>query len=265
MNATDNAGAPVAMCAEHPGRAAVGTCERCGGFFCDACAGRLQDGKKFCKSCDARQSYIAWEDLSLPIWRRYLETVRASLVELPKLAAELPTTGGFAAPLSYALLPTALGALIGSALGALFIGTMMRAPFMASGQTDSHVWSIATGGVFVAYLLSSLLGFALYVGVWAGVLTGSAQLFGAGRLRYEGMFRIVCYASGLNLLSIIPMVGAVLVFVYHLIVVVSCIAAQGRVSGLTGLAIVGVPAFGFALFCCGGYVFFLMSVLGHGH
>ncbi len=258
MSTTDNAATGVPMCAEHPTRAAVGTCERCGAFFCGACAS--PGGLSFCKNCEARRRYVAWEDMSLGRGQRFFDTVRSSITELPRFASELPLQGGFRAPLTFALLPNLLASVIVAAIGVLFIGAMMHAPLFATSKQGDAVSLIGAVAVFVTYFATALGSVLAYLTVWAGVLTGSARVFGAEGLRYESMFRILCYASGLNGLYVVPVIGT-LVLVYHVVVTVFVISAQGRVSALTALAIIGVPAVLLGTCCCGSYLLFFFTML----
>lgn len=255
MSAEDNgpegsAAAPSALCAYHPERPAVGTCERCGSFYCRSCAGLREGARGFCRRCDEGRAYVPWEDPALGFATRYLRTLRSSITELPKFAAELPMRGGYGRPLWYALFPTLVATLLGAAALALFAGAMIAGFGAANSQSPGM--EMVGGLLFAFYSVLGVGGYLAYLALWPAVLLGTARLVGNQRLQYEGLFRILCYGSGFNFLYFVPVVG-LLVAVYHAVLSVTCIAAQGRVSTLKALGIFGIPALAFGGCCCGSY------------
>ena len=250
--------AQQALCAEHPDQAAVGTCARCGNFYCNACAGRRDGPRGFCRRCHAEQAYVAWEDRSLSLWQRYYRTVRSSLVEMPKFAAELPAEGGVASPLSFALLGTGASVLIATSLLSVFAGLMVGS-FSPPGEQALPAGAMIAI-VFVAYGAMGIGGHLAYVALWPAILLGTARMLGNRELRYEGLFRVLCYACGLNCFYFVPLLGMAVVG-YHIVLSAMGIAAQGRTSVGMGFAIYGLPALVFGGCCCGGYVAMIMLTM----
>jgi hypothetical protein len=150
---------------------------------------------------------------------------------------------------------------IGSGVASVFMGAIFQSfadptTPATSGFTPAFVGAAA----FILYFASGVLSYLVYIAFWPLVLLGSASLFGASRLRYEGLFRILCYGSGFNFLYFFPVLG-LLVAIYHVVVAVMCIGSHGRVSTLTALAIYGLPALGFLGCCCGGYLLLMMATM----
>jgi hypothetical protein len=253
--------APRSLCAEHPERAAVGTCERCGNFYCSDCAGRVDGGQGFCHRCHGARAYIAWEDASLGLWQRYFRTVKSSLFELPRFAAELPARGDVGLPLSFALLPTAASVVIGAGAMSAFLGFMVGSLAPASGAgSDAPPAGVIGAFAFLMYGATGIGGYLAYLGLWPAVLVGTARMFGNRELQYRGLFRILCYASGFNFLYFVPLLGMA-VGAYHFVVASMCIAAQGKASVPAGFGIFGLPAFLLGGCCCGGYFGMVMLAL----
>ena len=259
MEGTETPGS-TELCAIHPDRVAVGTCDRCGNFYCGDCRG--PDGA-LCINCNQVRSYIPWEDDSLGLWDRYWFTIKRSIVEYQLFARELPVEGGLGRPLMYAMIPSMLSSLIialaAAGMADMFIVPSMGADTGALGQNPIIVLAIA----FMFYFVGGAVGYVVYTFGWALVLFISSRLFGAPKLTYEGLFRILCYSSGLNLLSFVPLVG-MLVFLYHAVITTLCVVVKADVGTGRGLAVVLAPLGGFIVFCCGGYVLVLAATLGMG-
>lgn len=58
---------PVARCAQHPGQAATGTCDRCGSYFCGQCYREI-GGKRFCSACLQRSGVDYLADFKKRVW-----------------------------------------------------------------------------------------------------------------------------------------------------------------------------------------------------
>ena len=243
-------------CARHPERVAVGTCGRCGNYYCDACTGR----RGYCAACYASAAYIAWEDGSLGWWERYYQTVRSSVLQLPRFADELPSEGGVWRALWFALLPTSITALLGAFFMAAF--TSWLGANVADPGDGKPLPTLMIGGItFIVSIASTLFAFLAYLAAWPALLLGVARLFGVRQLSYRGAFRCLCYASGLNWMFVIPLVGLA-AGIYHFVVAAVCIGAVSRSSTLMGFAIYGLPTFLCGLGSCGAYVAFLMAAAG---
>jgi hypothetical protein len=260
------------LCADHPQRAAIGTCARCGNFYCGECAGRVDGGMGFCHRCHGARAYVAWEDASLGLWQRYFRTVKSSLVELPRFAAELPARGDIGLPLSFALLPTVASVVVGVptvasvVIGAggmsAFLAFMMHnltPPNAAQGMPAGMMGAVA----FLIYGGMGLGGYVAYLALWPAVLLAAARLFGNRELSYRGLFRILCYASGFNCLYFVPLLGMA-VAVYHYVVASMCIASQGKTSVPAGFGLYGLPAVALGGCCCGSYAGLMFLAMRSG-
>jgi len=251
-----------ALCADHPERAAVGTCARCGNFYCGDCAGRVDGGQGFCQRCHGARAYVAWEDASLGIWQRYFRTVKSSLVEMPRFAAELPSRGDIGLPLSFALLPTLASVVVGAGGMSAFLAFMMHnltPPSGSEGPPASMMGAIA----FLMYGGMGLGGYLAYLALWPAMLLATARMFGNRELGYRGLFRILCYASGFNCFYFVPLLGMA-VAAYHFVVASMCISAQGKTSVPAGFGIYGLPAVALGGCCCGSYSGLMLLALRDG-
>ncbi len=265
MSSEHNGSEPVvpvqrSLCAEHPDRAAVGTCARCGNFYCAECAGRIEGGESYCRRCYGSRAYVAWEDASLSLWQRYFQTVKASLVTLPRFAAELPARGDVGLPLSFALVPTLASVVIGAG-GMSALLAFMTHNLTPAGGADGMPAGMIGAFAFLMYGGMGLGGYLAYLGLWPAALVATARMFGNRELRYGGLFRILCYASGLNCLYFVPLLGMA-VAAYHVVIAAMCISAQGKTSVPAAFGIYGLPAVAFGGCCCGSYFGILMLVMG---
>jgi hypothetical protein len=250
------------LCAEHPDRPAVGTCARCGSFYCAECAGRVEGGQGHCRRCYGARAYVAWEDASLSLWQRYFQTVRTSLVELPRFAAELPARGEVGLPLSFALLPTLASVVIGAGGMSVLLVFMTHNLTPAEGA-DGMPAGLIGAFAFLMYGGMGLGGYLAYLAAWPAALVATARVFGNRELRYAGLFRILCYSSGFNCLYFVPLLGFA-VAAYHVVVACMCISAQGKTSVPAAFGIYALPAVLIGGCCCGSYFGLLMLVMGNG-
>lgn len=248
-------------CAQHPERSAVGTCGRCGNYYCDACTGRRDDERGYCTACYAARGYVAWEDGSLGWWQRYHQTVRSSVLQLPRFADELPREGGVARALSFALIPTSITIVLGALFMAAF--TTWLGAKVAVANDGTPVSTLLLGGLtFLMTSASALFGFLAYLVAWPALLLGISRMFGVKQLSYRGAFRCLCYASGLNWMLVIPLIGLAAA-IYHFVVAAVCIGAMSRGSMLMGFAIYGVPTFLCGMGSCGAYMAFIWAAATH--
>ena len=249
-------------CALHPERIAVGTCGRCGNYYCNACSGWREEGEQHCKACGESRSYVAWEDRSLGLWERYYRTIRMSVVALPRFAAELPAQGSLRLALTFAVLPTSVSAMLVAAFMSVLLGFVTSSIRVASIQGPA---ALALGGImFVTYTLMGLFAYVAYLLAWPLLMLLTARLLGRRQLTYRGALRCLCYASGFNWLYCIPLVNMG-VAVYHFVVASFCGGAMSRGSWLTGFAIYGVPTMLCSMGACGTYFALIFTALGTQH
>ena len=113
----------------------------------------------------------------------FLETAKGVLSRPKTFFSTMPVAGGFAAPHLFFLICTGV-----------FILASMGLNLGESGELDPRILIL----VFLAPLLPFVDAALLYL--------IAARLFG-GRGSYEATFRVVCYASAVNLFTWVPLVG----------------------------------------------------------
>ncbi len=137
------------------------------------------------------------------------------------------------------------------AVGLPFVGLgMFRPPSNFGGDPQMETAMRAfSGGAGVGSLLVSLLLYPLFVLAGAGVLHLVAMLFGAARNGYGATVRALCYASGPNLLGIVPCFG-VLASLYTLVLAIFGVSSLQETSMGKAAGIVLLP-FVVLVCCCG--------------
>ena len=174
------------------------------------------------------RGYVAWEDDTIALPLRFLRTIQSSLVALPRFARDLPGDGELSAPLGYAFLSTS--------------PSMMSMAIVWSRNNNSSSLSMP---VLVVGLLGQVFVFSAFLVVWSLALYWSARLFRVQGLSYRALLRIVCYASGLNGILLIPLLPwtEIPMVLYTAAVSVACIAGVARISVWRALGVYGTTAF----------------------
>ncbi|HJL16916.1 MAG TPA: hypothetical protein RMH99_14725 [Sandaracinaceae bacterium LLY-WYZ-13_1] len=201
--AAGGTGGTAARCARHPEVVAVGVCERCGDYVCEACDDARHPG--VCVRCGARfPSGLAWEDPRAGAWPwRGLKSL-GQLLRRPSIAFPGPARNGRA---------FLFVALCGLLVGAMLVGmavVLMRDP-------DSYVrMRVREGGLpVVASFALVLLVPALALMVWTPIQAASFAVGLASAGRRAGVMRLAlracAYGQGLLLVCLVPpFVAAVL-------------------------------------------------------
>jgi hypothetical protein len=226
---------PGARCARHPEVSAIGVCDRCGSFYCDACKGRMEEGRTYCVACGAAISYVAWEDRArLGTMRAFFLTLKRAVLAPQEFPREIPADGGFGAPTGFAAIATT----IGMGFTCLFFGLVLTIVFAAlrSGPEPSPVpaWLIPVLAVF--YWIVGVIGEIVMLYLGAGILRLSSRMFGAPAGSYDGIFRVLAYSAGLNVAMGIPGLStvALVLQVLHAIFGISakCGVSNGRAAAI---------------------------------
>lgn len=188
---------------------------------------------------------MAWEERKrFGTLKAYWLTMKRSLLAPQEFARELPAEGGLGAPTAYATLGTAVGfvpvlvliAGIFAVMFALMPQPPQPPPGAAADMPPGWIWPLI-GLFYWVIAVASSLG---YLFVWSGVLLLSARMFGAPRGTYEGIFRILAYSAGLNVMMGIPVVSAA-IYVYSILHAIFGISQKCGVSNGRAAAIYFVP------------------------
>lgn len=160
--------------------------------------------------------------------KSFLGVVKTVVIKPSDFFQNMPTTGGYAAPVIFLVICLAI-----------------------SGIISAIIWGYL--GAFLYFFIFGLI----FSFIGAAILHFIAQQFFEGKGTYEGMYRVVAYAGVVNLVTWIPVVGIIAFFYWLYLQVVGVekihqiTAGQAVVTVLIALAvyiililIIGVPSFG---------------------
>lgn len=135
---------------------------------------------------------------------RYVDTVRGVLTDSKNFFASMRLQGGLQAPVTFALVGMAIGAL-SSALFSSF-GPGLGSYGLPGG---------GMGGGFIGTLVMSLMLGVLGLFIGAGIFHLMLSLLGAAKQPFEATLRVVAYAGGATaLIGLIPVCGSVIGAIY---------------------------------------------------
>jgi hypothetical protein len=245
-------GTAEGTCATHPTVRAVGTCVRCGTFFCGECMPERERGVRRCNDCQAKLSRLPWDDReSLGLLRAWWQTCMKMIAS----PVETLRTAEPAAPLGSSLLFAVLCALAGYlatiVLYGLGIGGVMLAA-AAKGEGFGKmgvVGGIGIGiGVSVFYLLL-LAGFSmLSVLFWAGLEHFTLGLLGGPRGSYAVSVRAQAMGMGVYVIGFIPLCSLYVFPIWSIVVRIFAMQNLHRTTGGRAVGAVLIPA-GILIFC----------------
>lgn len=139
-----------------------------------------------------------------------LETVRGVLFEPSKTFASMPVTGGYGAPLFFAVLLCSL-----SLLAAMFYQVVLERlnPAEAISPEQQQLLAFIRNGAFVGATIFLIPLFVLLTLFFTSALTHlSLIIVGGARRPFETTFRVIAYASGaVAVLELLPICGPYLI------------------------------------------------------
>src|SRR5215212_3395837 len=135
-------------------------------------------------------------DLSNPI-NSFIDVVRRLVLQPAIFFAELPRRGNFINPLVFALLCYEISAVLGGVLG------------LAGGEPDRGLEAL------VVSKIAAPIGGAIVLLILSGILHLLVRLIvGAGESGFAATFRVASYATVVNLVGWIPIIGSLVALVY---------------------------------------------------
>lgn len=234
-------------------------CPNCGSSL------SLGDDQKFCHSCgvlispDEQQNqtempdeaptisldmkYCPWEDQDeVGFFAGLYRTVRRSLTNPSDFFALLPKQGGYLAPALFALIIQSTAGIISS---------------IWSTALDNSIFNVISASFPNLIALALLIPIGVFIAIVLMSLTLHLSLFilGGANENFEATFRVVCYSSGPDLLTIIPILGSAAAFVWRSVLVIMGLKRVHETSLAKSLLAFVLP-FGF---CCGLLFFVLFS------
>ncbi len=213
-------------------------CPHCGfesgtGTACPLC------GTRFATTADADGSSPqgmppAWEDPQARFPANLLATWLQSLFDPATFFGRLPYGASLARPILYFLIITVLGAFFEFWWDSL--GVVARYPL--AGLYEEALWSETSA--LMGFFLSPFVGMiALFV--WSLVLHLFVLMLAPDRRPFGATLRVVCYAVGPNLFTVVPFIGFLVGAVWGLVLQVVGMREAHRTSTGRGVAIVLLP------------------------
>jgi hypothetical protein len=191
--------------------------------------------------------YCPWEDQdNLGLMDGLLQTLKSSLFTPQEFFSKLPIEGGFVTPLLYALIVQTLGMLVSYAWAFSLDHSLLGATKLSS------FWIILLGVLVPMFVF-------LHVIVSAFVLHISLFLVAAAKREFETTFRVVCYSSGPDLFSAVPVVGGAVALVWHTYLIVIGLREVHGITTARAFAAVVLPL----VLCC-GLILTGIAVIGIG-
>ncbi len=239
------------------------TCPRCGRTL------DREEGQKYCSFCGhdldkpsegasmefhspedppiSQDRYCPWEDQdNLGLMDGLLQTLKSSLFTPQEFFSKLPIEGGFVTPLLYALIVETFGSLVSYAWAFSLDHSLLGATKL------SGFWIIILGVLVPMFVF-------LHVVVSAFVLHISLFLVAAAKRDFEATFRVVCYSSGPDLFSAVPVVGGAVAAVWQIYLITIGLREVHGITTARALTAVFLPL----LVCC-GLILTGISILGIG-
>lgn len=165
-------------------------------------------------------------------WPALVETWKQATLDPKRFFARLSPTGLGEAFL-YGWILSTVGMLIGSLTSVPLLGLF--------GIESDGAWAELVGAPVLA---------ALGIFIQAGLLHLMCMLLGCATRGFDGTFRVVAYAQGPALISIVPGIGGLVSMVWTAVLTIHGIAAMHRTT--TGKATLAVMLPGLVLItCCG--------------
>ena len=198
-------GAPIppfvpsgALCGNHPQTPAIGTCSRCGTFFCYACGSVDPVGAAMCAACAPKSGLaIPWERRhEIGFFPGLIETIKLVMFR-PLEAFSAPSQDlGYGSPILFTIIVQVV---------AMFFASIYQ--LGASALTERGEAIALEAALFGGFLVVSPLIFILFAFIGTGLLHLCLLIVGGVNKDFFATFRVVTYSSAASLLNVVPICG----------------------------------------------------------
>lgn len=201
--------------------------------FCPYCGGKIIPETP--KSCP-------WEERErLGLFTSLTSTLKESLMRPSEFYRKMPVSGGLGSPLIYAMIWGTLGIMFGLIWQILFgsiIEMMVQTPGMRG--------KFGPGYLLVLAILSPIL---VIIGIFigSGILHLCLMIVSGNKKGFEATFRVVSYANGAQILSVIPFCGGFIGAIWMIVIEIIGLKEAHGISGGKAALAVFLPI----IFCCG--------------
>jgi len=179
-----------------------------------------------------------------------LQTIREVVFSPSAAFAAMRRGGGWAEPLGFAVLVGSVFAWVGQGWNLLTRSVMVGALEGTPGLDTQAIAAANVQEVWVALLTPLFL--LAWTFIVAAVFHGMLVLFGGAPYGFETSFRVVCYSWAASVFQLLPICGALIGWVWGIVVVIIGLREAQEVPGGRAAAAVLVPAISCCL--CAGIV-----------
>ncbi|MDX1395502.1 MAG: YIP1 family protein [Gemmatimonadota bacterium] len=176
----------------------------------------------------------AWEDPGASFPRNFLDTWIESVVRPARFFAGVHYEAPAARPILYYLLVSLVGATFSLWWSSIF--TAMRLPGAFAGG-EPWVAASPAASALVTFFATPFLAFIGLI-VWTSLLHMLVAIFAPGRRGYGATMRVVCYASGPHVMSVVPFIGSLVGLVWGLVLLTAGLREAHRMSAGAAIGVV---------------------------
>jgi len=201
--------------------------------FCPYCGERIRPEAP--KSCP-------WEERErLGLLPSLISTLKESLFRPGDFYRKMPVSGGIGSPLFYAIIVGTIGIMFALIWQMLFGGIIEMIA-----QPPGIRREYGPGSLLALSILSPVIVIiALFIG--SGILHLCLVIIGGNRRGFEATFRVVSYAYGSQVLSIIPFCGGLIGAIWMIVIEIIGLREAHGISGGKAAVAVFLPL----IICCG--------------
>jgi hypothetical protein len=176
---------------------------------------------------------LPWEQPGFPFLEGIFETAKLILTKPGEAFSRMSTSGDLGRPIFYAIVFGWIGIVASQIYNIALRGAMMNfMPMMREGGfAMPTAWSV---GMMVLAPIFVLIG----VFVWSAIIHLFLMLAGGPNAGFGATVRVVCYASTVQVLNVIPFCGGLIATVWAVVLQIIGLAAAHRTSqGKSALAV----------------------------
>jgi hypothetical protein len=160
----------------------------------------------------------------------------------------------FGGALIFAMLVALIVGFVDFFWDVLGIGAGLMMSGMEEGYAEGAFWGLMTSPVSIVLRPIFVV---IGVFIWGGILHLFLLMFGAARLGFENTLKVVCYATAPTLLSVVPVCGSQVGWIWGVVITVIGLQVAHGIGTAPALGAVLLPG----VLCCGGM---LLATFGLG-
>ncbi len=185
---------------------------------------------------------LPWERPGYPLLEGLFETGKLVLTRPTEAFARMATTGDLSRPLFYAIVLGWIGIIASQIYSLAFRGAMQSFMPALPSQGD---FALSTGWSVAMMVLAPVL-VLLGIFLWSAIVHLFLLLVGGAAGGFGATVRVMCYASTVQILNVIPLCGGIVAFFWAIVLEIIGLAIAHRTTqGKTALAVL-LPL----LLCC---------------